>query len=74
MENLKNRNSEIPLSSCSNWSDINNCCKSIYDSNITCKVFPNIKLNINDFDKNCNGKSNSSLCVWFRGVYLRHLH
>lgn len=56
--------SNIILYPCRNWSNENNCCKGFYDSIINQK-FEFVKVSIEDLDKNCKGKSNCSLCVWF---------
>lgn len=49
---------------CLNWSVENKCCKGFYDCVINQK-FEHVKINPLDIDKNCQGKSNLSLCVWF---------
>jgi hypothetical protein len=64
MEILPEKNNLPLLHSCRNWSIENKCCKGFYDSIID-KRFEYVKVNIEDLHKDCKGKSNSQLCVWF---------
>lgn len=50
------------LSPCVHWSIENKCCRLLYNNNCSQK-YSGFKMDVNDYDKNCNGKSNSSLCI-----------
>jgi hypothetical protein len=60
---------EPVLFNCMNWSINNQCCIARYNNSIS-PLFDNFKSNENNFDKNCKGKSNYSLCVAFRGIEI----
>lgn len=63
MGELQEKNNEL-LHPCKNWSIENKCCRGLYDI-ITNSKYEHMKPSLDDFDKNCKGKSNSLLCVWF---------
>lgn len=52
------------LNSCRKWSIENKCCKILYTHN-HCQCFSHFVMDTDSYDKNCNGKSNASLCIAF---------
>jgi hypothetical protein len=60
------------LFSCAQWSIENKTCKCIYYNRISPK-YKDFKMNLNDYDIQCNGKSNKSRCVGFTPVGLSEM-
>ena len=67
--NSEFKKSNEELNDCWNWSIENKTCKLIYNNKISPK-FDNFKMNINDYDLQCNGKSNPSRCIGFCNLRL----
>jgi len=54
---------------CQMWDTKKQACKEKYNCYVSPK-FPEVSFNRNNFDKDCRGLSNVSLCLAFKGLEL----
>jgi len=50
---------------CKNWNFLYSCCNRHINKLEQLGVLTSIKLSEIDFDSNCTGRSNITLCCWF---------